>query len=444
MIEILISAKLLIVYVSPGDLMPRRGENGVTLLYPKEESYRKDIVKAMESGNEEEALKMVRALIVPDYVKSLSEFGKKAVGNRLGVKFNVKKSSDSSVSIDPDVELGASDFKWLKRFDKQEQNVNVFFVNKGRLPTKGDEKYMAPLRPKRMGMNENKKVLGGHSHAKAEMIEHLIKAICHGTDVEYACAIMVYLNAKQPEEFKAVLPLLNWEPAVTVLTIANCGLAELVPSTMKLLLEAGKLGGDVDAKKYATLLNSGTGGAGILSGDQVLSAQKAVRSELSRSMDAVNITGAVNGLYTGLLSGNVGAQGKALPESTLRLLGGIAKKKWLDEMAYTVGTAMTLIRKDPMSNEALVKELLMDYVCGSRIGSNSEGELYLTSDSYVRGSVDRSAQLATLNRFLASSAFLHVLLPDNVAKTSMGDPTSTLPSLYNVESNACSRIMSMQ
>jgi hypothetical protein len=416
------------------DLMPRHGENGVTLLYPKDDSYRKDIIKAMESGDEEGALKMVRSLIIPDYLRDLAEFKRKAVGNRLGVAFTVESASTSGAKIAPDVELETSDFKWLKKFDKQEQNVNVFTVKKGRLPTEGKDKYAAPLRPKRTAMNkEMKKVGGNNPRIKERVIKGLVDAIMIGKDTEFACSLLVQIKQRDPARFKAVLPLLNWEPAVTVITLLNCDMADLIPE------ELGTFG---TAKKYVELLNSGSGMNGTISGSQILTAQKNVRNGL-RDASAVDIIPKIDAAYEALLKGGtIAGVGKALPDETLSLLGTTARKKWLDEMAYMVGTAMNIVRTDPRSDRNMLEQLFMTYWCGPASGTNYDSELYLMSKSVLLGSVDRQSNFNVLMRFIGSSAFLHVLLPMDVASASAGTMHSIPPAYYNIEADACVKINS--
>lgn len=410
-----------------GDLMPHRGENGVTLLWPKDDKYRKEVVDAMSSGREEEALKMIRSLIIPDYIKNVGELKSKAVGNRLGARFDSKSPS----GIAPDVEVEASDFKWLRKFDKQEQNVNVLFLKKGRPPTESGERYMPPLRPKRTGMGkETKSVKGGSIHMKSVIVRGLVDAIMQGKDAEYACSLLVYLKHKSPADYAAVLPLLNWEPAVTVLTLVNCVREDSLPN------EVCGLG---TAKKYVELL-SASGGAGLIAGDQIAQAQTSVRKNIAGDLSAVNIVEKINALYDGQLKGMVGTVGKVFSDATVGMIGSVAKKKWLDEMTYMVGTAMSLVRNDPRSDKPTIEQIFADYWCGSRTGANYEAELYITAKSTISQSVNRQVEFDCLRRFIASSAFLYVLLPKAQASQASGEMASVPPAMFNVEASACARL----
>lgn len=411
-----------------GDLTPRHGENGVTLLYPKEKSYIDDIVKAMEKGDEETALKMVRSLIIPEYIKDLASFKQKTtVGNRLGVAFNVESASSSGAKIAPDVELESSDFKWLKRFDKQEQNVNVFTVKKGRLPTEGKDKYVAPLRQKRMALGKDmKKVGGSEAGLKKRIINGLVESIMAGKDTEYACSLLLFIKYRDANRFKALLPLLNWEPAVTVLTILNCDMGDLIPQEMCIF---------GTAKKYVELLNSVSNNDDA---SRVLQSEKMVRKEFTNA-SAADIIGKVDKCYEELLQGKINGVGKVFSDETTKLLGSVSKKKWLDEMAYTVGHLLKLV---PRSDGDGLMELLKDYWCGTRTGSNYDAELHITSKSVITQSVNRQSEFNILMRFISSSAFLHVLMPQAQAQVSSGDMHSVPPAYYNMDVDAYNKVNS--
>ena len=417
------------------DLMPQRGENGVTLLYPKEEAYRKAIVKAMESGNEEEALKMIRSLIVPDYIPDLVDFKRKTVGNRLGVKFNVEAATTSGVKIAPDVELEASDFKWLKRYEKNEQNVNVFNVKKGRLPTSGSERYMAPLRPRKPAPGQKPKVtIGGNPYSKEKVVRDLIESIKCGKDIEYASSILMVIKAQKPDTFKALVPLLNWEPAVTVLTIIHCGLCDLIPDG---LCNFGT------PKKYAELLSMESTAVDIKS---INTNTNIIRQKIAKEA-LPTIVEAIQSEYVGLASNgvinNVGPMLSPESRSLLNQLSGTAvdKKKWLDEMAYIVGISMMLLRRSPELDTNTLTSILMDYVCGTRPGLNTKSELGVIGGAYLKLSVVRQEDFAAIMKFVGSSAFLHILQPlDMAAIDSGGDPTTIAPNYFNIESNAANRV----
>jgi hypothetical protein len=419
------------------DLMPQRGENGVTFLYPKEDSYRKSIVKAMESGNEEEALKMVRSLIIPDYIPDLVDFKRKVVGNRLGVKFKVDTATTSSAKIDPDVELEASDFKWLKRYEKNEQNVNVFNVKKGKLPTSGSDKYAPPLRPRRPAPGERPpKAFGGNPLSKEKVVRDLIEAIKCGKDIEYAASILMIIKAYKPVEFSALVPLLNWEPAVTVLTIIHCGFCDLIPH------EFVNFG---TPKKYAELLSNAER-KDVVDSKTVMSATNAVRQQLAHS-SSTTIVSEISGKYSNMATDmSINGFGKVFTIETVKLLMGQStdsgnasdKKLWLDEMAYIVGISMMLLRRDMDVNT--LTSILMDYVCGTRPGLNPKAEIGVIGGAYLKLSVVRNEDFIAIQKFVSSSAFLHILQPLEIAGKESGDPMTDANGYFNIESSAVARL----
>ena len=423
-----------------GDLMPGRG-NGVTLLYPHDKAYREEIISAYKDGNEDKALQLIRSLIVPDFVKSLSEFGKKVFGSRLGIKFKVEKATDSSAEIDGAKVVPAADFKWLKRFDEQKQNVNVFWVEKGKLPLKGEEKYMAPLRQRRpMGKPEGLKLGGALMGHKYLMLEYLEHAIRDGEDTRYAASMLLCLKNESPKDFQAVLPFLNWEPAVTVITVAN------MPQCLEHLCGPGKWNGQifhglVQNQDYRNLLNSYKDGTKYSAGIEAI--RKKILKDPNAPPSAVTTPTLVSDSYKGLASSNtINGIGPVYSQDALQLLGSdpVSKKKWLDEMAFNVGGAMLEIRRDPRDFNNNVKCLIHNYIEGAVSGSNYAAELLLLNDTYIKNSVSRDQDLENLKRFINSSAFLHQLLPQNiVAAESKGSFPSASQYSWNIESDSAQR-----
>ena len=417
-----------------GDLTPRR-ENGVTLLYPKDPKYREEIVDAMNKGDEEGALKMIRSLIIPDYVKSLSELSKKTIGNRLGNKLDVDKASEKSATIKPDVELEPSDFKWLKKYDKQEQNLNVFFIVKGRVPTKGEEKYMAPLRQRRVGPKDMGKKIGGHNPMhKERMINGLIHSLSSGYSscVNYVTTILKIVEAKDPAKYRAILPLLNWEPIVTLIALANLDVGSLLYDDVRWDGSVIPLG----SGEYANMLETVT--------SDTTKFQKSVdlvRSNITRNASAVEISKKITEHYEELVTKNsISGVGKVYPDETLNLLGSdkVSKKKWLDEMAFNVGAAINVIRMTTRGMETVneIKNFLQNYVYGICPGSNYAAELTFTNVNFLVNKVERSQDFDNIKRFVNSSAFMHLLYPLKLAGEEGGDFISAVSSKWNLEADS--------
>lgn len=423
------------------DLMPGRG-NGVTLLYPHDKSYREEIISAYKDGNEEKALQLIRSLIIPDFVKSLSEFGKKVLGSRLGVKFKVDKATDASVEIDGAKVVPATDFKWLKRFDDQKQNVNVFWIEKGKLPLKGEEKYVAPLRQRRpQGKPGDGVKLGGAlMNHKYLMLEYLEHAIRDGEDQRYAASMLMCLKNESPKDFQAVLPLLNWEPAITVITVAN------MPQCLIHLCGPGKWNGQifhglVQTQDYRALLDSYKEGAKY--SVAIESVRRKILKDPNAPPSAITTPALVSEAYKNLvLSGTINSVGPVYSQETMTLLGPdpSSKKKWLDEMAFNVGGAMLEIRRDMRDFNLNVKNLIHNYIEGPNSGTNYAAELLLLNDTYIKNSVSRDQDLENLKRFVNSSAFLHQLRSQSETSTeSKGSFPSANQYAWNIESDAALR-----
>jgi hypothetical protein len=93
--------------------------SGVTFLYPTNEAYRKKITKLAYGNTPEEAVDMIKALVLSDYLPKIADFGNKKdnIGNMLRKKLEVEnvekdtvllkgglklKLDDKFVSINPD------------------------------------------------------------------------------------------------------------------------------------------------------------------------------------------------------------------------------------------------------------------------------------------------------------------------------------------------------
>lgn len=131
-----------------GALSPS-GRSGVTFLYPKDKEYRAEIVQKAYSEEADEAVQLIQSLIVPDCLKTGSDFERGPVGSRLGVRYVVEKADPKKVVLAGGVELApAEDFSPLA---SRADSIAVWLVAKGRLPLTG-EAYTPPQRkPKGAG-----------------------------------------------------------------------------------------------------------------------------------------------------------------------------------------------------------------------------------------------------------------------------------------------------
>jgi hypothetical protein len=78
-----------------------RGVNGITFLYPKEPSYRKEIIASAYSDNPEKAIQMLESLIVLDYLPRPGDFvlKKDDIPNSLRQKIEITSADASSVKL---------------------------------------------------------------------------------------------------------------------------------------------------------------------------------------------------------------------------------------------------------------------------------------------------------------------------------------------------------
>lgn len=78
-----------------------RGVNGITFLYPKEESYRKEIIAAAYGSNPEKAIQMLESLIVLDHLPRPGDFvlKKDDIPNALRQRIEVASADVSSVKL---------------------------------------------------------------------------------------------------------------------------------------------------------------------------------------------------------------------------------------------------------------------------------------------------------------------------------------------------------
>lgn len=111
-------------------LKPARGASGITMLYPKEKTYRQKIINAAYSTNPEVAVNMIKALILQDFYPNLASFGGKAI-NLLNQKLQVESATDKSIKLTGGLEL-TPDTKFVPMY---RDNMAVYIISgKGELP----------------------------------------------------------------------------------------------------------------------------------------------------------------------------------------------------------------------------------------------------------------------------------------------------------------------
>lgn len=114
-------------------LKPVRGASGITLLFPKEKSYRQKIINAAYSKDPEVAVNMIKALVLQGHYPSHVSLNQGAV-NLLNQKVSVASVSDKGIKLEGGLELKIDDsFKPLYH-----DNMAVYHLSgKGEMPLNG-------------------------------------------------------------------------------------------------------------------------------------------------------------------------------------------------------------------------------------------------------------------------------------------------------------------
>lgn len=138
-------------------LKPARGEDGITLLYPKEKKYREKIINAAYTKNPEEAIKMLKSIIVKGVHNNYASFSK-GVTNLLDQRIIVDETTDTHVKLSTGLKLEKdTEFEPLTY-----NNMVVYFiVGKGEIPLNGPN---APTE-----VFDEKKIKGGSSNSKMNL-----------------------------------------------------------------------------------------------------------------------------------------------------------------------------------------------------------------------------------------------------------------------------------
>jgi hypothetical protein len=117
--------------------------SGVTFLYPEDAAYRAEIVDHAFGADTDKAERMIRALVLPVFLGKAADWKAAAVGNLLGVKFNVTKAAAGAVETKEGLALAESDFNAQK---KRETELAVWLIKSGRAPEEGGGFTATPIK----------------------------------------------------------------------------------------------------------------------------------------------------------------------------------------------------------------------------------------------------------------------------------------------------------
>jgi hypothetical protein len=163
-----------------------RGVNGITFLYPKEPSYRKEIISSAYSDSPEKAIQMLESLIVLDYLPRPGDFvlKKDDIPNSLRQRIEVTSADASSVKLScgsvlkPDPGFSAINTR---------ENMAVYHLTGKQVPLNGPKasmKYASKRhnnKPK-TGGSMHEEALGGKTMSPRLFWRHIITLVNNGID----------------------------------------------------------------------------------------------------------------------------------------------------------------------------------------------------------------------------------------------------------------------
>jgi hypothetical protein len=215
-----------------GALAPNRSINGITFLMPSVASpIRKDIVTKAYTKDADEAVRLIESLIIPDIFTSVNDFvnAKRPIGNKLGVKFTLDKSSKNEVHFKEfKIRLTEPNFS-MNTLHKKENIIAVWDLIDGSPPVTGDS-YNAPkpVRPKQVEggdpacETEIDRLASSYRAKFAESIElkFLDKIRTFNTRINnpylaIVLKLLKYLSTEHVEEYIKIKPILDIDPIIT-------------------------------------------------------------------------------------------------------------------------------------------------------------------------------------------------------------------------------------
>lgn len=433
-----------------GHLSPDATQPGVTFLLPADKSYIDEIAAAADSEDPEEAVRLISALIIPDALQSATDFKRRPVGSHAGVLYEVTGTTGSnSVTIGKDIKLVRDE-----AFRGPGGRLAVWTVQSGRLPTAGKE-YRRPklARGDEAKAAERKAAAGADVAAararlardtEAKFVARLAKGDRGGALGAYAeltAGLLEYLQARHPELFTALLPLVDYNPFITFYLLVEPYKTRgehLIPDALLFGPDgwnAVPLAAD-PAKYIAGALGSiGAGGPANYSardagGAPVVPFVYRDRGAVTRQVDQLRSGSELNKLttprqiraaYDALAATNqIAGLGPVLPDATRQMLPG-AKKLWQDEMRFVLHSALTDVMGALSRNSAADFGRLVDLLRARQPGNDYEKELSIVNVERMKGNVAPTADFYLIVKFLFSTDFLYAAAPPAAVGGPRGD-----------------------
>lgn len=426
---------------------------GVTFLYPKEKSFREEIVEKTYS-DADAASKLVSSLIIPDALLTGEDWQRKPVGNYAGVLYEVKSASGANVVLkgedSEEVKLKRDD-AFKTRSDK-EGRLAVWTIVSGRPPLSGGE-YHRPGRqraPKKGA--ERKTATGGAGNSARAALAGSVEAAYNAAMLHdrakssdpylsRVVGLLNHLRANQPELLKTLLPLLDWCPAVDFYLLVEPyksgeksdstpdGADYLIPDAV-LFGPAGWNGaeafGDPKAglkefiNSVATVDKTETAPMVFRNAAAVVRQIDTVRQQIQQNLQKLETPMRIHRAYETLAGSNsIAGMENILPAETQRLLPG-AKKFWQDQMRFLLQHALCELREGPHYNPREFQKVV-DLVRFDAPGNNYKKELRICDVEMLKRDVAPNAPFYLVMKFLCSSDFLYIPAAEGKIGGARGD-----------------------
>ena len=440
--------------------------SGATLLYPTA-AVRKEIVKKAYSADAEEAINLLDAHIISDSVRTGADF-KRGVGSRLRVKLEVESASGDTVTLKGGAKLKvAADFRPLRK-----DNIAVWEVVSGEVPSAkpspGDE-FQAPkaTRGGRRGGCDDAPVSGGAGTLNSRQVladnvegeyNNCMRADhCRTKDpyLAHSVSLLNFLKGSHPELLVMVLPIIDRDPAVTFYLLVEpyktSGSDFVLPDSV-LFGASGWNGAAVYegavsefegffeslSKQAAPSAEDRSSGNPVVpyvyrDAGYVRSAIDNIRLQLvgadGHNANKVSTPKLVHQVYESLIAQNaIGGAQPILPDDTVKLLPG-SKKLWQDELRFVLHAALQTLRKEASYNEGTFAEIVR-MLRFNRPGNNYSSEATLSNVELLQTNVSPMAEFQLLLKFINSTDFLYVPVPDEKVGGAWGEIPTT-PTMYD-------------
>jgi hypothetical protein len=453
-----------------GNLSPGHYGTGITFLYPKDKSYREEIVSKAYSDQADEAIRLIESLILPVLVTSAADF-RGDIGSKLGIKIEVEGVTGDKIKLkNGAVIVPVNSFKPLKR-----DNISVWMIDSGRAPMEGPE--FKPPKRVRGGVEtteEQPKITQLSKRAELASTVELNFDRCMRTDrcisnnpyLENSVSLLAHLKRYQLDLFTKVLPIIDRDPGVTFYLLVEPYKTHgeyLLPNDV-LYGENGWNGTmtyEDPVSEYKSFFenlssNDGNSANNNLTGryeipkafsepDSVRSMVDQMRTSLTGNLNKVRTPTDLRALYATLESTNtIGGFGPILPESTLKALKN-GKKLWQDEFRFLLHAKFQQLgvgQSDDGLNYSSTEYAgeIVRFIRDHMPGNNYSHEAKLSNLEAFSHDVHPTERFAALTGFINSTDFLYTPVPSEKIGGFWGGGTNNFDShdprtmgIYNAE-----------